>query len=248
MLLALAGLLLVSGTTVAVLRLDGVALGLLPVRALLRATLQLSVVALVLRGVLAAPLTVLAFVALMLLTASITSGGRLRELRHGRRLATLAIVVGAGPAIGLVLALRLVPLEPRYVVAVGGILVGNAMSASTLAGRGFLRTTRVRSGEIEGWLALGATPVEAHRDIGREAVRDAVVPSFDQTRSTGLVTLPGAFVGALFGGASPVEAAQFQLVVLAGIGLAMSITAVTLTRLAGRNPQLPAALSGPGGA
>jgi putative ABC transport system permease protein len=43
-------------------------------------------------------------------------------------------------------------------------------------------------------------------------------------------------VGALFGGASPVVAAQFQLVVLAGIALTMLSTAVVVTRLASRSP------------
>jgi hypothetical protein len=35
------------------------------------------------------------------------------------------------------------------------------------------------------------------------AVAEALVPALDQTRTTGLVTLPGAFVGALFGEAGP---------------------------------------------
>ena len=42
--------------------------------------------------------------------------------------------------------------------------------------------------------------------------------------------------GAWEAGASPLEAAQFQLVVLAGLGLAMTITAIIVTRLAGRTP------------
>ena len=50
------------------------------------------------------------------------------------------------------------------------------------------------------------------------------------------MTLPGAFVGALFGGASPFVAAQFQLVVLAGIALTMTLTGIVVTRLAGRTP------------
>jgi putative ABC transport system permease protein len=45
----------------------------------------------------------------------------------------------------------------------------------------------------------------------------ALTPSIDQTKTSGLVTLPGAFVGAIFAGASPLEAGRFQLVVLAAI-------------------------------
>jgi putative ABC transport system permease protein len=36
----------------------------------------------------------------------------------------------------------------------------------------------------------------------------------DQTRTVGLVTLPGAFVGMLLGGASPIEAGAVQVLVL----------------------------------
>ncbi|GAT86278.1 hypothetical protein CVCC1112_938 [Paenarthrobacter nicotinovorans] len=54
----------------------------------------------------------------------------------------------------------------------------------------------------------------------------ALIPSIDQTKTTGLVTLPGAFVGAIFGGISPLEAGRFQIVVLAGIMAAGALTAV----------------------
>jgi putative ABC transport system permease protein len=129
-----------------------------------------------------------------------------------------------------------VDADVRDFVAVAGIVIGNAMSAATLAGRNFRRTSVARRPEIEAWLSLGATPAAAHEEIGHEAVRESLLPTLDQTKSTGLVTLPGAFVGALFGGASPMEAAQFQLVVLAGVALAMTLTGVVVTRLAGHTP------------
>jgi putative ABC transport system permease protein len=200
---------------------------------------QLTIVALLLRGILTVEWTVVAFLLLMASTASWTASGRLRELWHGRRAAVTGVVSGAIVSLVLVFALGLVDLQVRYLVAVAGIIIGNAMSAATLSGRNFLRGTRHRRDEIEGWLALGATPSVAHLDIGQEAVRESLLPTLDQTRSTGLVTLPGAFVGALFGGASPAQAAQFQLVVLAGIALSMTICGVIVTRVLGRTPYLP---------
>ena len=53
-----------------------------------------------------------------------------------------------------------------------------------------------------------------------------MIPSIDQTKTTGLVVLPGAFVGAIFGGISPLEAGRFQIVVLATIMAAGSLTSV----------------------
>ncbi|MGH8826491.1 MAG: ABC transporter permease, partial [Jiangellaceae bacterium] len=48
------------------------------------------------------------------------------------------------------------------------------------------------------------------------------------TRTVGLVTLPGAFVGMLLGGASPVDAGAVQLFVLVAL-LAVESIAVLVT-------------------
>src|SRR5437763_566 len=90
-----------------------------------------------------------------------------------------------------------------------------------------------------GWLALGATPRQAVAPIARDSAAEALVPALDQTRTVGLVTLPGAFVGALLGGASAIGAARFQIVVLVGLLCAESITAVTLSWLLGAPTTLP---------
>jgi len=237
------GLLVVALTTLGLAHASRVGLGWLPLTAIIRAVVQLAIIATILRGVLAVPWTVALFVLLMLSTASWTAGSRLRELPRGRVLALIGVLTGAFVSLTLVFALRLVELESRYIVAVAGIIIGNAMSAATLSGRNFLRGARARRDEVEAWFSLGATPAQAYDEIGREAARESMLPTLDQSRSTGLVTLPGAFVGALFGGASPVVAAQFQLVVLAGIALAMLTTSVVVTRLAGRSPHVVPAVS-----
>lgn len=237
------GLLTLVALTIGSARWAGVGLGLFPLWALARAVVQLSVVALLLRGILAVPWTVALFLVLMLTTASWTAVRRLDALWNGRRAAVLGVLAGSALTLTMVFALRLVDLEVRYLVAVAGIVIGNAMSAATLAGRNFLRGATARRDEIEAWLSLGASPARAHEEIGRESVRESLLPTLDQTKSTGLVTLPGAFVGALFGGAGPAGAAEFQLVVLAGIALAMTLTSIVVTRIAGRSPYVVAVRS-----
>jgi putative ABC transport system permease protein len=231
-----AGLLALTGMTVALARWGRVGLGWFPVVVVVRAAVQLSVIALLLRGILAVPWTVAGFILLMLTTASWTSGRRITGLWHGRRIAVAGVLSGAAVALVVIFGLRLVNLDVRDLVAVAGIVIGNSMSAATLSGRNFRRSSQARRSEVEAWLSLGATPAEAHEEIGHEAVRESLLPTLDQTKSTGLVTLPGAFVGALFGGASPIQAAQFQLVVLAGVALAMTLTGIVVTRLAGHTP------------
>jgi putative ABC transport system permease protein len=105
------------------------------------------------------------------------------------------------------------------------------MTIATLAGRQFTEAVNARWEEVEAWLALGATRRQSTLELARGAVYSALIPSTDQTKTTGLVTLPGAFVGAIFGGLSPLEAGRFQIVVLASIMAAGSVTAVVLIRV-----------------
>ena len=59
------------------------------------------------------------------------------------------------------------------------------------------------------------------------------VPALDQTRNVGLVVLPGAFVGLLLGGATPLQAGRLQLLVLVGLLAAETVAAVIVTWLIG---------------
>ena len=53
------------------------------------------------------------------------------------------------------------------------------------------------------------------------------------------MTLPGAFIGALLGGASPANAARFQLIVLIALIAAEAIVAVLLVHLLGAPERIP---------
>jgi putative ABC transport system permease protein len=133
---------------------------------------------------------------------------------------------GVGLTLAIVFSTGSLAFTPRYALAIGGTVIGNAMTIATLAGRRFTESVKERWEEVEGWLALGAMRRQSTADLARGAVYSALIPSTDQTRTTGLVTLPGAFVGAVFGGISPLEAGRFQILVLASIMAAGSITAV----------------------
>lgn len=208
--------------------------------AALRAVAQLALVALALRGVFAAPVTVVAVVAAMFSVAVWTSARRLRDLDGAPRAVTVGVALGAAFTIVVVVGVPTLDRDVRTLVAVSGIVIGGAMTASTLAGRHLREGFHRRRDEIEAWLSIGATPREACRDVVRSAAAEALVPGLDQTRTVGLVTLPGAFVGALLGGASAVGAARFQIVVLIGLLCTQVVTATTVTHLLGAPATLPA--------
>jgi uncharacterized protein (TIGR00245 family) len=214
--------------------------------AALRATVQLAVVsALLLAVVRSLPLSV-AFVLLMIGVAAATAAGRVtglpvRAAGAPRRVATagLPVLAGAVPVVALVLASGAVPLRGEAVIPVAGILVGGAMTATSLAGRRLREELTGRRGEVEAALALGLQRRDAVLEVARPAAATALVPGLDQTRTVGLVTLPGAFVGVLLGGGSPLEAGAAQLLVLIGL-LATQVAAVwAVTELIARGRLLP---------
>jgi putative ABC transport system permease protein len=194
------------------------------VTASVRAVVQLAVVSLVIVAVLRSAWLTAAFVAVMYGVAAFTAGRRATSHRSGA-LAALPIAAGVVPILAGLLASGLVPVEPIAIVPIAGILIGGAMTAAGLAGRRALDDLESRFGEYEAALALGFTSSRARRDLTRPAAAQAMFPALDQTRSVGLVTLPGAFVGVLLGGGGPVQAGAAQVLVLIGL-LAVETVAV----------------------
>lgn len=228
---------LLAGVSLFVLRVRGIRGWWAPAVAVVRAGLQLAALSVVLSGIIGDPIWVAVGLCVMFAVAVGVSIRRAGEPPAAFWRGALSMAVGVAVAGGVVFATGSVDFTPRYVLAVGAMVIGNSMTVATLAGRRFAQLRADRWAEVEGWLALGATPRQATRELGRVAVYDALVPGIDQTKTTGLVVLPGAFVGALFGGLSPVEAGRFQLVVLAAILAAGALTAastVALTPIVGR--------------
>ena len=234
-------LVLLAGAAAGALTLAGVPIRRQVVVACARAAVQLALIGAVLGLVFRFPAAAAVVLLVMLTTATRTAGRRLRELDGALTAVLVAGLAGALCTLTVAFATGAVAFEVRYVVALGGITLGGTMTACTLAGRQLLSGIRSRRDEVEGWLALGATPRQAVRDIARTAAGESLLPAIDQTRTVGLVTLPGAFVGALFGGASPAAAARFQLVVLVGLLAAEAVAAVTLTWMLGAPRPLPLA-------
>ena len=203
------------------------------IRAALRACLQLAVVGLLILAVLRSWWLTLGFITLMLSVASVTAGRRLAP-KGQWWYAVAPVVLGAVPVSGGLMLSGLIPRQTIAVVPIVGILIGGAMTATTLAGKRALDALRTRHGEYEAALSIGLLPRDSALLIGREDASLALVPGLDQTRTVGLVTLPGAFVGMLLGGASPLQAAAVQLVVLVALLLVQAIAVLLTVELVAR--------------
>ncbi len=214
-------------------RVGGTGTARMSVWAAVRAVVQLAVVAGVIVFVVRHWWATAAFVVLMLAAATVTSARRMTRRRRGL-LAGVAILAGTAPVLAVVLATGAVPLTGVAVVPVAGIVIGGAMTATSLAGRRALAQLTDRHGEYEAALALGLLPRDAAVLVIRSAAHDALVPALDQTRTVGLVTLPGAFVGVLLGSGDPVRAAVAQILVLVGLLAAETVAALVTVELVAR--------------
>jgi putative ABC transport system permease protein len=149
------------------------------------------------------------------------------------------MAAGLVPVLAIVLASGAVPAEGIAVIPVAGIVVGNAMTAHTLAGRRVFAALREEHAQYEASLALGLLPGQAIDEIIHRRVPEALLPNLDQVRTTGLVTLPGAFIGVMLGGGTPVQAATTQVLVLFGVMAAQAVTVLVAERLVAARCLLP---------
>jgi len=146
----------------------------------------------------------------------------------------VALALAAAATLGLVVALGVFAAEPRYLVPVGGMVIGNAMTAAAVALNRLGDDVRAEAPRIEATLALGAPAREALRPVMRRSLRSGLIPLIDSTKTTDLVFFPGTMVGMLLAGAAPVDAVRLQLVLLYVLLGAVALAALIAVTLAQR--------------
>jgi len=137
-------------------------------------------------------------------------------------------------------ALGVFEAKPRFLVPVGGMVIGNAMTAAAVSLNRLGDEMRSAAPRIEATLALGATASQAALPVVRSSLRSGMISLVDSTKTTGIIFFPGTMVGMLLAGADPVDAVRLQLVLLWTLLGSVAIAALISTSLAYRNFFTPA--------
>ena len=203
-----------------------------------RAVVQLALVSLLITAVLSHIVWSAVFAAVMLGVAVATSAGRIGA-RRAWPWVGLAVISGVLPVLAVIFASGAVPLNGPSLVPMAGIIIGGAMTACSLAGRRAFAALRDEHGLYEAALSIGLARPAAITEVVERHLPEALVPGLDQTRTVGLVTLPGAFVGVLLGGGTPLQAGAAQIVVLIGLLATQTITVVVAHALVRSSRLLP---------
>ncbi|HEU5210360.1 MAG TPA: iron export ABC transporter permease subunit FetB [Longimicrobiales bacterium] len=204
----------------------------------IRAVVQLIAVGYVLVYIFAADQWWLVMLALgvMLLSATQAASRRARgskPLRDDRsilwRISGTAMLLGSGLTLAFVtqVVLRVEPwYEPQYLIPLFGMIVGNAMNATALAAERLASELESHRGQVEAYLALGASPARAAAEPERRALTAALIPTINGLMTVGLVSLPGMMTGQILAGVSPLLAIRYQIVVMFMLAGATALTAV----------------------
>lgn len=198
----------------------------------LRGAVQLAIVA----GVLVAAMARLWSSALVLVgmfvVAGVTAARRIRASR-GAAWTAGALAVGWVSVLPLLLVSGAVPLTGVAVVPIAAIVLGNAMTGISVAARLALDAIAARVGEVEAALSLGMSERDSRMGVIDRVAATSLLPTVDSTRTVGLVTLPGAFVGVLLSTGSAAQAAAVQILILIALLLSQTCAvAVTIELIA----------------
>ena len=141
-----------------------------------------------------------------------------------------------GTAIPLAYFIGLMMHEPnilhaRYVIPIGGMILGNCLRANIIGLKGFYQSIRRRTKAFHMSLAQGARLSEAIGPYYREALAASLAPTVASMATIGLVALPGMMTGQILGGASPLQAVFFQIGIMIAIYTGTAITVFVAIRL-----------------
>ncbi len=143
-------------------------------------------------------------------------------------LALLSLAISTAATVAVIFGLGIFPAEARAIVPVGGMMVGNAMTSTVVAGRRIVAEFSEKRADVEARLALGQPWQEASRPSLRSALRTGMTSQIETTKAVGLVFLPGAMTGLILAGVDPVDAVRVQAAIMFLILGAVSINVVVI--------------------
>jgi putative ABC transport system permease protein len=183
---------------------------------------------------------VLGLIAVMVVFGAFTARSRAKQVPNAFWPLLVSLAVAAAATLGLVLGLGIFDATPRYVVPVGGMVIGNSMTAAAVALNRLGEDVHEGSRKIEATLALGATSTQAVAPLVRRSLRSGMITLVDSTKTTGLIFFPGTMVGMLLAGADPTDAVRLQLILLYTLLGSVALAGLIAITLAYRNFFTPA--------
>lgn len=215
----------------ALVQLFARSLGVKLMWAQVRMTLQLVLMGFVLVALFAHPHPALSLGAVAVMeifaVATVRSEHRRTVPTKALRAASAGLVCGSAVSAAIFLCgvVGVNPLvNPRYLLPILGMIIGNSMTAMNLAVRAMHTQVESQRTRIVTALLLGATKTQATAPLAREAFTAALTPTLTTMFSLGIVMLPGMMTGQILSGTVPLVAVGYQLAIMVGILFAVVVS------------------------
>lgn len=129
---------------------------------------------------------------------------------------------------GILIGFNITPPTAQYIIPISGMVIGNSMVLSILFLNRFTAEVESHQDQTELILSLGGTPKQAiHRQLIR-SIKASMIPTIESQKTVGLVQLPGMMSGQIIAGADPIQAVQFQLLIMFLLLTTASVTSIML--------------------
>jgi putative ABC transport system permease protein len=122
-------------------------------------------------------------------------------------------------------------LKAQYLIPLSGMILGNCLRADIIGIRVFYEGIRNREKPYLLQLSQGASLKEAAMPYLREAFHSALAPTIATMATAGLVSLPGMMTGVILGGADPLTAIKYQILIMVSIFSGTALTVALAIRL-----------------
>nr|WP_309100944.1 iron export ABC transporter permease subunit FetB [Fredinandcohnia onubensis] len=128
----------------------------------------------------------------------------------------------------ILLGFQITPATAQYIIPISGMVVGNSMVLAILFLNRFTSEVDGHQEQTELILSLGGTPKQAIHTQLITSIKASMIPTIESQKTIGLVQLPGMMSGQIIAGASPIQAVQFQLLVLFLLLTTAAVTSIML--------------------
>lgn len=112
----------------------------------------------------------------------------------------------------------------RYLIPLGGMILGNILRGNIISLDRFFHAVSKRQDEYIYYISMGASINEALKPFMSEAIKAAIAPYVATVATMGLVSLPGMMTGQILGGASPLVAIQYQIMIMVAIFVTSTVS------------------------
>lgn len=182
---------------------------------MIRAIVQLLIVGYLLNFIfgLEKPIFTIIIIIVMVFNAALNTRKKKEIIENQLFISFISILIGTSITLGVLVLSKAIKFIPSEIIPVAGMVVSNSMVALSLAYKNLINSYKNNGTAVEIKLALGANTKDASQDIIRESIKLSIMPSIDSAKTLGIVSLPGMMTGLILGGASPLLAVKFQIMV-----------------------------------